>query len=69
MNPESDVIGFSEAEGAEILRWIQELENPCAESRAVVLVSQLGKALESYLDIDPAISSQAFWRTANAAKS
>jgi hypothetical protein len=60
MNPQSDVIGFSEVQCTEILEWFQELGRSCAESRAVVLASELGKALASYMDIDQEILSQAF---------
>jgi hypothetical protein len=59
-HPDSDVIGFLETECDEIVERFQELEGPCVETRAAVLVAQLGKGLESYMDIDRELLSQAF---------
>ena len=60
MNSSSNVIGFSGTESTGILEWFQELDDSSGESRALVLVSQLGKALESYMGIDEENLSQAF---------
>lgn len=60
MSDQSNVPELRDSECAEILEWFQELDGPCTEARAVVLGSQLGSALRSFMDIDAEILSQAF---------
>jgi hypothetical protein len=57
MKSAATVIGFSDAEHAEILEWYDEFDGPCSESRRSVLASKLGGALEGYMDIEREILS------------
>ena len=54
------VIGISDAEEAQILEWIAELEGPCSSSRQVVLATQLSHALEGFMGIDKELLTHSF---------